>query len=47
MKMVLIKYFLVRISYKFHEFVWNLAFSMEISSKIASLDLRIFYRWNF
>jgi len=46
-KIALIKHVLVRISCKFQEFPWNFAFSVEISSKIASLDLRIFYRWNF
>ena len=47
MNMVLMKYFLVRISCKFHEFVWNLAFSMDISSKIARLDLRILHGSKF
>ena len=47
MKVAFIKNFLVRISCKFQGFPRNFEFSMELSPKIVSLDLRIFYRWNF
>ena len=43
----LIKHCLVRISCKFQEFPQNFAFSMAISSNIAALVLRIFYKWHF
>ena len=43
-RITLINHFLVGISYKVQGFPWNFAFSMEIPSKMASLNSRIFYR---
>ena len=34
-------------NYKVKGFPWYFAFSMEFPSEMASLNSRIFYRWNF
>jgi len=46
-KIALTKHFLMRISSEIEGFSWIFVFSVEISSKIASRDLRIFYAWDF